>query len=365
MSIQPRRPASSIFDAAAARSHRTWLMRFGSVLLTWITSIAAVCQVPPLRCDPLSPNLSAACALLTSSIGSGESLNWARPAAGVGRDAAFSTDSRNDASEGSVTSSSFISVPKPEGKLGFHWGRALLESFELLSIEQAYVVHDDWKWVGGNSSENGIPFNHYWRDYKQSLASWVHSGWNDSDPLIYGYVGHPIQGVATSYIYLQNDRKSEKLEFSKSKEYWRSRLMATLWNAAYSTQWNIGPISEATVEKYGTLHRDFWNRGNNQYRWTSMGQIDLVMTPVGGFGWLVGEDVLDRFVTRRVEGATRNRFLIDFVRCGLDPIRIGTNLLHGKRPWYRASRDAREVYYSHQLKKFQRASVPDATVESR
>lgn len=233
----------------------------------------------------------------------------------------------------------------------------MFESFELLAIEQAYVVADDWKWVGGKDSENGIPFNHYWRDYKQSLASWVHSGWNDSDPLIYGYIGHPIQGVAASYIYLQNDPKSEKLEYSNTKEYWHSRLKATLWNAVYSTQWNIGPISEATVEKYGTLHRDFWNRGSNQYRWTSMGQIDLVMTPVGGFGWLVGEDLLDRFVTRRVEGVTRNPFLIDATRCALDPIRIGTNLLHGKRPWYRASRDAREVYYTHQLKKFERTSA--------
>ncbi len=25
-----------------------------------------------------------------------------------------------------------------------------------------------------------------------------------------------------------------------------------LWNAAYSTQWNLGPVSEVTVEKYGT-----------------------------------------------------------------------------------------------------------------
>jgi len=77
-----------------------------------------------------------------------------------------------------------------------------------------------------------------------------------------------------------------------------------------------------------------------------MGQIDLVMTPLGGLGWLVGEDILDRYVTRKVESATRNRFLIDATRCGLDPIRAGTNILHGKRPWYRASRDARGVYFA-------------------
>ena len=242
-------------------------------------------------------------------------------------------------------SSSFVSgTAAVQEKPKFHWGRALFESFALLSIEQAYVVHTDWKWVAGSNSENGVPFNHYWRDYKQSLSAWIHSGWNDGDPNMYGYVGHPIQGVAASYIYLQNDPKSEKLEFSKTKAYWRSRLMATLWNAAYSTQWNIGPLSEATVEKYGTKQRSPWNQNGTwpcttKNCYTGMGQIDLVMTPIGGFGWLVGEDILDRFITRRVEGATRNRFLIDATRCGLDPIRVGTNILHGKRPWYRPSRD--------------------------
>jgi hypothetical protein len=52
-----------------------------------------------------------------------------------------------------------------------------------LTSEQAYVVHDDYHWV---IVENGVPLNHYWRDYKQSLSSWIHSGWNDGDPLMYG-----------------------------------------------------------------------------------------------------------------------------------------------------------------------------------
>jgi hypothetical protein len=79
------------------------------------------------------------------------------------------------------------------------------------------------------------------------------------------------------------------------------------------------------------------------------------MTPVGGFAWLVGEDLLDRFVTRRVESATRNRFLIDVTRCGLDPIRAGTNILHGKWPWYRASRDSTSFYFTSQYEKFEPA----------
>jgi len=307
-------------------------------------SAMAVCQVAFSPCDALNHPL-ARCAFVprTDNVGTSDSGS-----SSLG--ATFSAKSVNALDRALADgSNAFVSTRIKREKQGFHWGRALLESFELLSIEQAYVVHDDWKWVGGVNSEKGIPFNHYWRDYKQSLSSWIHAGWNDGDPLIYGYVGHPVQGVATSYIFIQNDPKGEKVEFSKTKEYWHSRLKATLWNAAYSTQWNIGPVSEATVEKYGTKARPPWNQNGTwpcttKNCYTGMGQIDLVITPVGGFVWLVGEDMLDRFVTRRVESATRNRFLIDATRCGLDPIRVGTNILHGKRPWYRGSRDAREVY---------------------
>ncbi|MCU1299587.1 MAG: hypothetical protein JWO91_3865 [Acidobacteriaceae bacterium] len=235
-----------------------------------------------------------------------------------------------------------IVTPQPTRKQGFHWRRALLESFTFFSIEQAYVIKDDFRWV---VSENGVPFNHYWRDYKQSLSTWVHAGWNDGDPALYSYVGHPIQGALTSYIQIQNDPKGERLEFSNTREYWRSRIKATLWNAVYSTQWNIGPLSELTFEKYGTRARPPWNQNGTwpctaKHCFTGVGQVDLVTTPVGGLGWLLAEDLLDKHIARRVERSTRNRFLIDVTRCALNPIRGGANILHGKRPWYRDSRDA-------------------------
>ena len=310
-------------------------MRSLCVLTIFLFSVAAVSQVSLPRCDGTDSSFSGCASYRANDEGSRQ-----RFAAG----GSAAEDSEGPSIEALPANSAFISTTDTRSQERFHWGRALLESFELLAIEEAYVVHDDWRWVAGANSENGVPFNHYWRDYKQSLSTWIHSGWSDGDPNMYGYVGHPIQGLAASYIYLQNDPKSAKLEFSKTKAYWHSRLMATLWNAAYSTQWNIGPISEPTVEKYGTKQRPPWNQNGSwpcttKNCYTGMGQIDLVMTPVGGFGWLVGEDILDRYITRRVESATQNRFVIDTVRCGLDPIMIGTNLLHGKRPWYRASRD--------------------------
>ena len=229
-------------------------------------------------------------------------------------------------------------------KQGFHWRRALTESFTFLLIEQAYVVHTDFYWV---VSENGVPFNHYWRDYKQSLSQWVHSGWNDGDPNWFGYVGHPIQGALTGFIQIQNDPKSERQVFSRAKSYWKSRLKAGLWNAVYSAQWNLGPLSEVTVEKYGTKDRAPWTYAGtfpcSHHCLTGVGQIDIVMTPLGGTGWLIGEDFLDEKVVRRIEESTRSRFLIDTARVSLNPIRAGANMLHGQHPWYRASRDGRET----------------------
>jgi hypothetical protein len=229
---------------------------------------------------------------------------------------------------------------------GFHWRRALSESLTFLVIEQAYVVHTDFNWV---VSENGVPFNHYWRDYKQSLSAWVHSGWNDGDPNWFGYVGHPVQGALTGFIQIQNDPQGEKLEFSRTKAYWWSRFKAGLWNAAYSTQWNLGPLSEVTAEKYGTKDRAPWNYNGTypcfKHCLTGVGQIDIVMTPLGGAGWLIGEDFLDKEIARRVEGATANRFLIDSVRSAVNPIRGAANILHGKQPWYRASRDVQRMSF--------------------
>ena len=229
-------------------------------------------------------------------------------------------------------------APKPLAKEGFHWGRALQESFTFLAIEQAYVVKDDFRWV---VVENGIPFNHYWRDYMQSLTSWWKAGWSAGENPLYNYVGHPIQGAMTSYIEIQNDPSGENLEFANTKEYWRSRLMATLWNTVYSTQWSMGPLSEMTVEKYGAKARPPWNSNGSwpcttKRCYSGVGKVNIVMTPVGGLGWLLGEDWMDKNIVRRVEDSSGNRLLINTVRCSLNPIRGGASILHGRAPWYRA-----------------------------
>ncbi|MGB7129855.1 MAG: hypothetical protein WBD59_03545 [Candidatus Sulfotelmatobacter sp.] len=73
-----------------------------------------------------------------------------------------------------------------------------------------------------------------------------------------------------------------------------------------------------------------------------MGKVNLVMTPVGGLGWVLAEDWMDKNIVRRVERKTTNRLLIDTTRCTFNPIRAAGNILHGNRPWFRF-RDVRDA----------------------
>lgn len=357
---------ATIFDRAQM-GNRFWyhfvsipksgFMRFVALVSAVLALIpaAGLCQLPSSRCDAMGSALMD-CPYLTLSATEAALGEGPPHAASPFDQSAVPADNTKapllGATSSELHSASIIGAQEAAPNESFHWGRALLESFMFLSIEQAYVVKDDWRWV---TIENGVPFNHYWRDYKQSLQSWVDAGWNDGDDPLYNYLGHPIQGALTSYIQIQNDPQGRNLEFSNTKEYWWSRLKATMWNAAYSTQWSIGPLSELTVEKYGSKARPPWNRDatwpcKSKNCYTGVGQVNLVITPLGGLGWLVGEDLLDKHVVRRVEGSTHNRFLVDITRLGLNPIRGGANILHGKRPWYRASRDIEGVGFSEMRK---------------
>lgn len=310
------------------------------VLPLLVISKLAFCQLPWFGCDSAVTSLRD-CALLVAS------NTRQNPEPDVPSLAPVDTADSGSSSLHRQTPNYFISQTPKLPHERFHWGRALFESFVYLSIAQAYVVKDDYRWV---VSEHGVPFNHYWRDYKQSLNTWIHSGWDDGDPKLYSYVGHPNEGALTAFIQIQNDPQGRDLELSNSKAYWWSRFKAFWFAAAYSTQWSLGPMSELTIEKYGTKNRSPWTHAGTwpcyEHCLTGVGQVDVVITPVAGLGWVLGEDFLDKNVARRLEGRTRNLFLIDVTRCALNPIRSGANVLHGKRPWYRASRDAREVYIS-------------------
>lgn len=149
--------------------------------------------------------------------------------------------------------------------------------------------------------------------------------WNDGDAILTNYFGHPWMGAITGYIQVFNDPRGRMLEFDVSSgKYWRSRLKAMAWTAAYSTQYELGPISEASLGHVGKQS-------------PTMAAVDLVVTPVGGFVWMMLEDFIDqRYITHWEQGPSRRKAL--FYRVALNPGRSVANLLRFKRPSYRDTR---------------------------
>src|SRR5678815_479600 len=70
--------------------------------------------------------------------------------------------------------------------------------------------------------------------------------WGDTDAGWVNYLGHPIHGAAAGYIWLDHDPSAPR-EFSLTRHYWTSRWRAMAFSAAYSLQFEIGPLSEASM----------------------------------------------------------------------------------------------------------------------
>jgi hypothetical protein len=163
----------------------------------------------------------------------------------------------------------------------------------------------------------------FFRDYLSAIKGV--GGWGDGDGFVTNYLGHPSMGAVSGYIQIHNDPKAMKLVIGRSKEYWNSRLKAMAWSAAYSTQFEVGLLSEATVGNVGK------RRGTSGY-------VDFVITPTLGTAGILFEDTTDSFLIRKIEKKTRNPHVIRAVRIAFNPARSLANVLRFKKPWHRDSR---------------------------
>jgi hypothetical protein len=161
------------------------------------------------------------------------------------------------------------------------------------------------------------------KGYTDSIAR-LH-GWADGDPFYVNYVGHPMQGSVANYLWQLNDARYNRFEFGRSREYWKSKLRGAAFAWAFSEQFEIGPLSEASI---GHIQRDF----------PQQGLVDHVVTPSIGLAWTLAEDTLDRYVVRRIEDRTYNRWVRLAVRSFFNPARSFANVLDSRPPWYRTSR---------------------------
>ncbi|MEJ7618644.1 MAG: hypothetical protein WKF30_17125 [Pyrinomonadaceae bacterium] len=200
---------------------------------------------------------------------------------------------------------------KKETEEGFQWGSALRQSLLFLAVQHGYAFTQP-------KTRRAIK-GEFWNDYVDSVKG-LH-GWADGGRFFTNYIAHPMQGALTGFIQVQNDPGGRRLQFGKSKRYWRSRMKAMAWSAVFSTQFEIGPISQASIGNVGLY-------GKQTY-------VDLVVTPTVGTAWLIAEDALDRAVISWAERRTRNPFVRITARMILNPMRSGANLLAFKKPWHR------------------------------
>lgn len=194
---------------------------------------------------------------------------------------------------------------------GFRWKSATQQALLFLAVQHGYALTQP-----KTRRDLSGPF---FKDYFRSVASL--GKWEDGGRFFTNYVAHPMQGSLLGFIWVQNDPKGKAAPFGRSKVYWRSRAKALAWSAAWSTQFELGPVSQASIGNVGLHGKQTW--------------VDIVVTPVGGAAWLVAEDALDRFVVRRIERRTDNRFVRIVARMLFNPTRASANLLRFEKPWRR------------------------------
>ena len=210
---------------------------------------------------------------------------------------------------------------KPE-KEKFHWGPAMRESLLFLGIQHGMRLQQE-----KTTRQLEGPFFRDWGRAVKQLR-----GWRDGDIPIINYVAHPLQGGLTGRIFVNNSDNAKRQEFGMSRGYWKSRAKALLWSAAWSTQFEIGPISEASIGNVGFPRKD----GSR-----STGYVDYVITPTVGTGVLVGEDAIDKYflkgwIEKKAHGKLTTR--VKVFRSLFTPTTSFANLLRGKYPWKRDDR---------------------------
>ncbi len=223
------------------------------------------------------------------------------------RDVGFLHPRPFTASEGAGSDDGEIKSP-PRDR--FHWKSAFLQSAVIQGLQHAYAL-------GFQEKTRRALKGPFFKDYINSVKALA--GWDDGNRFFTNYIAHPAQGGMTGFIFVQNHDRAKRQKFGESKQYWKDRLTAFAWSTAWSTNWELGPISQSSIGNLG-LHG-------------GMAYVDLVITPTVGTGWLVGEEALDRYVIRHIE---KRSFLFKvFARTFLNPMRAVANTLRLKEPWYR------------------------------
>lgn len=202
------------------------------------------------------------------------------------------------------------------------WESLTRQSLLFLSIEHAFRLTTE---PGTRDGFRGS----YFRGYLGAVRN-MH-GWADGDPFYVNFIGHPLHGAVSGNIFVQNDPAYRDVSFGRDRRYWLAKLRAGAFSFLYSTQFEIGPLSEASIGKVQSVY-------------PQVGFVDHVVTPVIGTGWMIAEDAIDKYLIRRFEDRFTNPVARLLVRGGLNPSRSLANVLRWRPPWYRDTRSGVLTY---------------------
>ncbi len=209
------------------------------------------------------------------------------------------------------------------------WVRVIGSSFIMLAAQHGGNIwmDDDTRSALLHPARGG-----FWADYEYCVEHYRWSRWKDDDPFGVDYIGHPMMGALTSSIYEQNDPKQRALTFENTPRYWKGRLKAMAYSAAYSAQWKIGPASEASIGNTGIT---YYVRDRDGVYTNETGMQDWFITPIGGFVWNVGEDIIDRYLTSHIRHAHPHNKLLLGVSGLMTPLKSGANVSRFRPFYYR------------------------------
>ena len=151
---------------------------------------------------------------------------------------------------------------EPARKPGFKLASSTAHSSNFLAIQHAARIAFQKK----TRDRIGGPF---FKDYTKAVTRV--NGFFDGDGWFTNFVGHPVEGATAYHIARINGA---------------TRVGGFWWSAAYSTQFELGPLSEASIGDVG------------------VSPVDLIVTPV--LGTLLG--VAEEWLKERVDRA-ENRSL--------------------------------------------------------
>jgi len=253
------------------------------------------------------------------------------------------------------------SPPASSNPQKFQWKPALLQTFE------SSLFFHVWRAAFDPGLRYELAHKPFFHDWFASYGGYNMHRWSDGDSFVVNDVGHPLEGAVFGRIYLQNDPLSF-VAIGRNPRYWKSRMKSLAWMAAWSTQFEIGPLSETSFGNQGGftylpgcgIYRICLN--NPKYPATATnntGWTDFVVTPLVGLGWVLGEDTIDKYIVAPI--AAEHRILGGRVlRSALEPSRSFAALFAGKFPWMLPSQETNFVYH----RKPRPIKIPDTNVNS-